>query len=134
MSDLDRCKFCGSEGVLNVIEPHKHYFVNMPDYDGGAFVECSNCTAAVSGRTAEEAIANWNRCPEPRQLTLDELRERVRKPIWFSEIGGYNISRYDIVEGFKWSSMQTLIGENVPIENYGKTWAAYDRPPGGEES
>ena len=57
---LKSCPFCGGEAVLNVVEPHIHIFAEMPDYHGGAFIECSKCTCAMSGETAEEVIKAWN--------------------------------------------------------------------------
>lgn len=63
MSDkklLKNCPFCGGEAILNVIPPHKHKIVVFPDYEGGAFIECTKCTCAMSGDTAEEAIEKWN--------------------------------------------------------------------------
>lgn len=61
MEELKPCPFCGGEATLLEIPPHKHIIVDLPDYSGGAFVECTKCTAAISGETVEEAIEIWNR-------------------------------------------------------------------------
>jgi Lar family restriction alleviation protein len=61
--ELKRCPFCGSEAVINYVEPHKHSIATfMPDYEGGHFIECTGCTAAIAGGPdRQEAIAAWNR-------------------------------------------------------------------------
>lgn len=58
---IKRCPFCGGEAIINVIPPHKHFLCNLPDYHGGAFIECTNCTCAISADTEEQAIEAWNR-------------------------------------------------------------------------
>lgn len=58
---LGICPFCGKKPVANVVPPHSHEIVTfMPDYPGGAFIECV-CGVAMSGATLEEAIEKWNR-------------------------------------------------------------------------
>lgn len=59
--ELKPCPFCGKKAVINTIEPHAHIFVPMPDYEGGAFIECTGCTCVVSGKTEHEAVEAWNR-------------------------------------------------------------------------
>lgn len=61
MAELKPCPFCGGEAFIRVIPPHKHFLVNMPDYKGGAFVECVNCSCGIAEDTKEEAIKAWNR-------------------------------------------------------------------------
>ena len=58
---LKPCPFCGGEPFINEIEPHKHYFVDMPDYEGGAFMECTDCSCGISAKTRKEVIAAWNK-------------------------------------------------------------------------
>lgn len=58
---LKPCPFCGGEAILNVIPPHKHHFVNFPDYPGGATVECTECAVGMMMRTVEEVVEAWNR-------------------------------------------------------------------------
>ena len=61
MSELKPCPFCGSDGTIYNIEPHLHTIIDFPDYGGGWFVECTNCTCSVSGSTEEEVRKAWNR-------------------------------------------------------------------------
>lgn len=58
---LKPCPFCGGEAFLDVIPPHRHYLVDLPDYEGGATVECTECAAGMMGRTAKEVTEMWNR-------------------------------------------------------------------------
>ena len=59
--ELKPCPFCGGEVFIHTIEPHKHIFAEMPDYKGGAFVECKGCNCCMSADTESEAIEVWNR-------------------------------------------------------------------------
>ena len=60
--ELLPCPFCGGKAMLDIIPPHTHTIATfMPDYEGGAFIECTGCTCAMSGRTAEEVAEAWNR-------------------------------------------------------------------------
>ena len=59
-NELKPCPFCGSEPIINEIPPHKHYFVDLPDYEGGCFIECK-CSCAISAKNRKEAIEKWNR-------------------------------------------------------------------------
>lgn len=59
---LKPCPFCGSEAIINEILPHKHSLAKfMPDCDGECFIECANCTCAISAKSKDEAIDTWNR-------------------------------------------------------------------------
>ena len=59
-SELKPCPFCGGKAYSYFVKPHKHVLVNMPEYSGGGFVECSSCTACVSANSKEEAESLWN--------------------------------------------------------------------------
>ena len=59
--ELTSCPFCGADAYAYEIPARKHFIVDMPDYSGGGFVECTKCTAAVSGTDLKNAIENWNR-------------------------------------------------------------------------
>lgn len=62
MEELKPCPFCGSEAYIVEVKPHSHIIATfMPDYEGGAFVECTGCTCALSAESKEEAIVAWNR-------------------------------------------------------------------------
>jgi len=89
------CPFCGGEATLTT----------WPVYEAGRpyspeaarkqhYAQCLVCATqqgASSHDSAEEAIAAWNRRapePEPKPLGLEELRDRVGKPI-FCDRGRY---------------------------------------------
>ena len=59
--ELKRCPFCGSEALMYEIPAHKHVLANMPDYEGGVFVECTQCTAVISACSIKDAETAWNR-------------------------------------------------------------------------
>lgn len=72
--ELKPCPFCGGEAVINVIEPHEHVVVNLPPYPGGAFIECTGCTCAMSGQSEEEVIKAWN-----TRKPIDKVVERLEE-------------------------------------------------------
>lgn len=71
---LLNCPFCGGEAEIRVIKPHKHYLVDMPVYGGGAFIECTECTCAMSAETEVEAIERWN-----TRKPMDRIVEQLEK-------------------------------------------------------
>lgn len=74
------CPFCGGKATITIIEPHKHAFATwMPDYTGGTFIECYNCSCSVSGETEEEAIGHWN-TRKPMQDIVERLERERRNP------------------------------------------------------
>lgn len=61
MAKLFPCPFCGGEAVIEVIPPHKHSIATfMPDYEGGAFIECTKCCCGMSGDNEKEVTDKWN--------------------------------------------------------------------------
>lgn len=62
MEELKPCPFCGGKAYIVEVESHTHMIGSaMISYNGGAFVECSDCTCAISADTKAEAIEAWNR-------------------------------------------------------------------------
>ena len=53
------CPLCNGEVVLEEIPPHKHILVDLPDYNGGAIIECK-CGCSIMRETKEEVIQAWN--------------------------------------------------------------------------
>lgn len=82
---LKPCPFCGGEAVLRIVEPHTHYIVDMPDYGGGAFVECTECTCGVSAETEQAAVKVWNiRKPMDRIVEQLEEQKKLNVELWES--------------------------------------------------
>ena len=60
--ELKPCPLCGAKAVIMNIGAHQHVIATwMPDYTGGAFIECTSCTCCLSARTEAEAITAWNK-------------------------------------------------------------------------
>ena len=79
MSDerLKPCPFCGGKAVLHIVEPHKHELATwMPDYGGGAFIECTQCTSGMSAESEAEVIEAWN-TRKPMERIVERLEERA---------------------------------------------------------
>lgn len=145
MAELKPCPFCGEEAVIQWIEPHTHTVTTfIPDYEGGAFIECTGCTAAISGKTKQETITAWNTRaaePEPKALTVEELRGMIGKPVWIEDLLIPKCSEWHLVVDDVGSIRlyghlsipSGYVGYNATTgHGYGKTWLAYDRRPKGE--
>lgn len=59
------CPCCGGEVTFDSIAAHNHLIVELPDYEGGCFVECNDCTYAISGNDKKEALKLHNSRPAP---------------------------------------------------------------------
>lgn len=68
--EIAPCPFCGGEALINVIEPHDHYFVNLPRYEGTTFIECTNCTCTICASDRDKATKDWNRRADSAQIAL----------------------------------------------------------------
>ena len=78
MGKLKPCPFCGGEAMIEVIEPHTHTMATfMPDYEGGAFIECQ-CGAGISGKTIDDVIAAWEKRTHEKAEGI-RLHELIRK-------------------------------------------------------
>lgn len=80
----------------------------------------------------------WNDAVEHmrRKLTVEELRMHEWEPIWLVGVGcdGIPFGTYDIVTKVSAYSMETMRGENLGLENIGKTWTAYSGKPTDENA
>lgn len=59
------CPICGDDVTITEIPAHKHCIVNLPEYGGGCFIECDNCTYAISGDDVMDALRTHNARPAP---------------------------------------------------------------------
>lgn len=59
------CPLCGDDVTITEIPAHKHCIVNLPEYGGGCFIECDNCTYAISGDDVMDALRTHNARPAP---------------------------------------------------------------------
>ena len=90
------------------------------------------------------AISAWNRRAQPANepLTLEQLKQMDGEPVWIVvEENGH----YDYCGAYKyglWAILRTTItnpcatsvyGIQYALKDYGKTWLAYRRKPGGEQ-
>lgn len=66
--DLKPCPFCGAKPIVQIIEPHEHYIIDLPKFGGGCIVECPLCNVGFVGETMEDVLYDWNR------RTNDEIR------------------------------------------------------------
>lgn len=57
--ELMPCPFCGSAPLVNIIEPHKHSWAEMPDHLGSCVIECG-CGAGLIDDTQELVSNRWN--------------------------------------------------------------------------
>ena len=97
---LRPCPFCGETPHVYEIPAHKHGIVNMPDFPGQWYVECScddnfffaGATREEAGATREEAGAKWNRRALMRSWRNDTpgrrggRRMKIEKK-WITESG-----------------------------------------------
>lgn len=99
----------------------------------------------VKGLTAKYCSQCGNSLTLPKPLTLEELKERDGKLIWIQYIGKFFVEKpisthrseyglyahrnnsYVVLE--KYLTEYGFNEKYIPLEYYGKTWTAYDRPP-----
>lgn len=63
---LNECPRCGRKPRVTAIAPHSHYLVNMPDFGGGLYVECScrdypiGSVEGVGIESQKKLVNDWN--------------------------------------------------------------------------
>lgn len=92
-----------------------------------------------SARITADAFDQAEREPEPKALTLEELRERIGKPVWIKDLvfNDVELLRFDkICEPYGYSDLDyrfEQFGIDVGLirweGKYGKHWLAYDSEP-----
>ena len=59
------CPLCRGDVTVTEIPAHKHCIVDLPEYGGSCFIECNNCTYAISGDDVLDALRTHNARPAP---------------------------------------------------------------------
>lgn len=59
------CPLCRGDVTVIEVPAHKHYIVDLPEYGGSCFIECNNCTYAISGDDRLDALRTHNTRPDP---------------------------------------------------------------------
>ena len=87
------------------------------------------------------AISTWNRRAQPANepLTLDEMNALDHEPIYVLHTGGkwtmngWHIATASSYQNHGRCDLEIDNGNTtIDMQNYGKTWLAYDHKPGGE--
>jgi len=146
MIELKNCPFCGSEDVILDKDVRR-----IDRGLNGHFVECQDCFGSSGYYKSEScAIEAWNRriCPqcsddevkqpciegpcksEPRQLTMDELRQMDGLPVWIEPVDADHTGMWGVVSHHSMGAI-TSCGV-MPHYVYGEKWIAFDRPLGGD--
>lgn len=67
---LKPCPFCGKDPEYQILEPHSHALsfggFKIPDYPGGATVECA-CGAGLIDDSLEAVAIRWNTRTPPAE-------------------------------------------------------------------
>lgn len=83
-TELKPCPFCRGEAELEEFEPHKHFFVELPEYPGGAMITCQKCGGRLSFSekgAKEKVIKAWNTRVYPKEVQKAIERDKPRNPV-----------------------------------------------------
>lgn len=59
------CPLCRGDVTVTEVPVHKHCIIDLPEYGGSCFIECNNCTYAISGDDRLDALRTHNTRPAP---------------------------------------------------------------------
>ena len=137
MSELKPCPFCGGEAKIR----HRAFETTS--------IQCERCgvetllyedSPSSSGKS--KAKAAWNRRAQPANepLTLEEMNALDHEPIYILHTGGkwtmngWHIATASSYQNHGRCDLEIDNGNTtIDMQNYGKTWLAYDHKPGGEQ-
>lgn len=115
---------------------NKVRFENGHIYEAGENVEsiADICEVLIKGADLRKLMA----APENKPLTLDQLRQMDGEPVWVCGMPGHKIKwapGWRIIDGNRvahrrWNDTSMLLY----FADYGRTWLAYARKPGQEDS
>lgn len=99
-------------------------------YDQAIAEMCGHCcyehgthacrNAKCSRRIYVDALRSQQERDNPKPLTLEELRQRDKKPVWHVNLLNHDCDCWRIF----W-----MIDYKDELDDYGKTWLAYDQEP-----
>lgn len=86
---------------------------------------------AYAESVALEALREKATREFPQPLTLEELRKRHNEPVWVKDIENSLCSGWRIIywDRGKYFSLQGISQKGYVLDEYGKTWLAYDNEP-----
>lgn len=148
MSELKPCPKCG--GAVQVVKSSDPP-LRRPERNG-CHIQCNACDLlygydtdyAGIYSTEAEAIATWNRTPPAHKYTLEELRGMDGQPVYIASLnategcvrtGSWKIC-YGVDPSFTHGYVEKVnlnSGIFMNVNDYNKTWAAYDREPEEEQ-
>ena len=123
MSELNPCQMSSYDAIKNLEELFGCYKC-CP-------VTCESCAGGLA--IAAIKIESIRRAQPPNEpLTLEQLRERIRKPVWID--GAYPNGWYIcFAKRLRKRNGRAVINFGNGVfqfeDEYGKTWLAYHRPP-----
>ena len=132
LSYLKPCPFCGGAPFIHEVPPHTHGIATfMPDSKGECFIECRDCTCAISAKDRNEAIKLWNkrRKGDKKRVYLAPCPVCGARPILHHHVG-YNEYKYacpvciafkykqPIVKGYRWSKKKAAQDWNKAVEEF----------------
>lgn len=118
----------GLDGLRDIIAPvlRRINGDGMGEQDVQQFIRC--LTLAKHALIAMGDFLEGKMATEPLSgpLTSEQLQEMIEKPVWLS---GEGLNWWDIFSGVSTDGLACFLRAALPVENCGKSWIPYRRPP-----